>query len=116
MIFKISSLAMMRPLEKSIKNHNYYSFFRHSWADELVPVITSAQTKLSVRLSQHQAHTKSSSDNTPGRGDKFHPAAHLDPGPDGYNIYGKTGHSLTMTSVPLDTKLSMERLQDQGSD
>ena len=90
--------------------------FRHSWADELVPVITSAQTKLAVRLSQHQSHTKNSGDNIPGRGDKLHPAAHLDPGPNGYNIYGKTGLSLVMTSVPLDTKLSMERLQGQGSD
>ena len=79
-------------------------------------MITSAQLKLAVRLSQHRPHTKNSSDNTTTeRGDKFHPAAHLDPGPDGYNIYGKTGHSFALTSVPLDTKLLTERLQGQDS-
>lgn len=79
-------------------------------------MIISAQLKLAVRLSQRQPHTKNSSDNTTAEcRDKLHPAAHLDPGPDGYNIYGKMGHSFALTSVPLDTKLSMERLQGQGS-
>ena len=106
------------------KNHTYnviskLCLFRHSWADELVPVIISAQSKLAVRLSQHQPHAKNNTTSDPTttaeRGRKIHPAAHLDPGPDGYNIYGKSGHSFALTSVPLDTKLSMDRLQDQSS-
>ena len=111
-------MSVLHVIEK--KNHSYIPsksyLFRHSWANELVPVITSAQSKLAVRLSRHLPHTKNSSNNiTAERGDKLHPAAHLDPGPDGYNIYGKTGHSFALTSVPLDTKLSTERLQGQGS-
>ena len=91
---------------------------RHSWADQFVPVITSAQTKLATRLSQHsrQQPHKKDSNNDDTRKDKLHPAAHLDPGPEGYNIYGKMGHSLALTAVPLDTRLTMDRLKGQGLD
>ena len=38
------------------------------------------------------------------------PAAHLDPGPDGHNVYGKKEHALTKVEVPLDIQDSLRRL------
>lgn len=38
----------------------------------------------------------------------------MDPGPEGYNIYGKRGHSLALTSVPLDTKATLDRVSIHG--
>ena len=80
--------------------------FSHSWADQLVPVIISAQFKLSNRLADHAQEMAAS------KKEKLQPAAHLDPGPDGYNIYGKMGHSLAITSVPLDIKTTLKRASD----
>lgn len=34
----------------------------------------------------------------------IHPAAHLDPGPSGHDIYGRHGHALGLTAVGLDPK------------
>ena len=42
------------------------------------------------------------------------PAAHLDPGPEGHNIYGGVGHSLALSSVPLDTQATLQRLEGEG--
>lgn len=38
------------------------------------------------------------------------PAAHLDPGPDGHNVYGKEEHALTRVVVPLDIQDTLLRL------
>ena len=38
------------------------------------------------------------------------PAAHLDPGPEGHNVYGKTEHALTKVKVPLDIQDTLLRL------
>ena len=70
-------------------------------------MISSAQTKLANRLAQHNHELN----HLPQ--EKIQPAAHLDPGPEGYNIYGKAGHSLAMTSVPLDNNETLNRLTDQ---
>ena len=69
-------------------------------------MIHSAQTKLASRLAQHSQDLDSS------RQEKIEPAAHLDPGPDGYNIYGRMGHSLALTSVPLNTISILKRTSD----
>lgn len=43
---------------------------------------------------------------------KLEPAAHLDPGPKGYNIYGTTGHSMHLVRKELlDTKETARRLE-----
>ena len=46
------------------------------------------------------------------------PAAHLDPGPEGHNIYGGVGHALTLVSVPLDMQATRQRLEgrDRGTE
>ena len=76
----------------------------HSWADQLVPIIISAQTKLTERTFKHK-HTLLR--------EKVEPAAHLDPGPEGHNIYGKMGHALALVSVSLDTNTVLKRLNMQ---
>ncbi len=63
----------------------------HSWWEQLSPVLSAAQTKLSQRLAAHKDDLKRT---------RIHPAAHLDPGPDGYNLYGGVGHSLGLSLVP----------------
>lgn len=60
---------------------------RHSWADQLVHIISSAQSKLSERISTHTIPRCKVEI-------KLEPAAHLDPGPKGYNVYKTVGHSL----------------------
>ena len=44
------------------------------------------------------------------------PAAHLDPGPEGHNVYGKVGHALAMVSVSLDTPSTLQRLTSVGKE
>ena len=46
------------------------------------------------------------------------PAAHLDPGPEGHDIYGGVGHALTLVSVPLDMQATRQRLEgrDRGTE
>lgn len=39
------------------------------------------------------------------------PAAHLDPGPDGHDIYGSFGQALAKVSVPLDPQTVLDNLQ-----
>lgn len=34
----------------------------------------------------------------------IHPAAHLDPGPTGHDIYGRHGHALGLTAMSLDPR------------
>lgn len=77
----------------------------HSWANQIVPVIVSAQTKLTERASKHKKNVVR---------EKVEPAAHLDPGPEGHNVYGKVGHSLALVSVPLDTDTVLKRLDEQS--
>ena len=43
------------------------------------------------------------------------PAAHLDPGPEGHDVYGGVGYALALASVPLDTQATMSRLGVGGS-
>lgn len=70
-------------------------------------MLTSSQTKLADRVSKHSGAVTR---------DKLEPAAHLDPGPDGYNVYGRVGHALGLVSVPLDVDSSLKRLsQCDGS-
>ena len=90
-------------------SHTLTHTHSHSWADQLVPVICSAQSKLAHRLAQHSEEMATSQE------EKLQPAAHLDPGPDGYNVYGKMGHSLAITSVPLDTKAMLKRASNRQS-
>ena len=86
-----------------IPHHYAVAFFNcsHTWAEQLVPVLTSAQTKLADRVSRHRGAVTR---------DNLEPAAHLDPGPDGYNVYGRVGHALGLVSVPLDIDSSLKRL------
>jgi len=51
-----------------------------------VPVISLVQSKLAHRVSREKEKTSIQ--------EKLDPAAHLDPGPKGYNVYGLVGHSL----------------------
>ena len=89
----------------------FRSLYRHTWAPQLTPVICSAQDKLASRLAQHADVLAAA------KREKLPPPAHLDPGPDGYNIYGKMGHSLALTSVPLDTKATLDRVSvNEGSE
>lgn len=39
------------------------------------------------------------------------PAAHLDPGPDGHDIYGAFGQALARVCVPLDPQTVLDNLQ-----
>lgn len=75
--------------------------FSHSWADQLVPVITSAQASLSDRMAAQNF-------SNPVHHKKLDPAAHLDPGPKGYNVYGAAGFSLNL--VPK-TYLDQHKVQ-----
>lgn len=63
---------------------------RQSWSDELSPLLSVARTKLSERLVAHKDSLERA---------RIHPAAHLDPGPEGYDIYGGVGQSLAMSLV-----------------
>ena len=54
-------------------------------------MLTSAQSKLASRLSKVTVKRV-----------RIEPAAHLDPGPQGYDVYGGVGHALGLTAVPLD--------------
>ena len=84
-----------------------YFICRHSWADQIVPVLHSAQSKLSQRILSH-SHT------SPNRQDKIEPAAHLDPGPKGHDVYATVGHSLYLTpSALLDKELANHRIELQ---
>lgn len=84
-----------------------YFFSSHSWADHLVPLLESSQTKLSDRVSAHNAAE-------PVQHDKLEPAAHLDPGPRGYDVYGPIGFSLHMVpEALLDGDLVAQRLKLQ---
>lgn len=72
--------------------------FRHSWAEQLVPLLSSAQERLRERVSAHK-------NANPPVHSKLEPAAHLDPGPRGYDIYGGVGFSLSMVpEAYLDQK------------
>ena len=42
------------------------------------------------------------------------PAAHLDPGPEGHDVYGGVGHALTLVSVSLDIRATQQRLEGRG--
>lgn len=39
------------------------------------------------------------------------PAAHLDPGPDGHDIYGVIGQALARVCVPLDPQIVLDNLR-----
>ena len=39
------------------------------------------------------------------------PAAHLDPGPDGHDIYGQVGEALARVCVPLEPQTVLDNLQ-----
>ncbi len=88
-------------LQSEFNNHNYdithYTLRTHScphsysWGEQLSPVLSAAQAKLSQRLAAHKESLKRT---------RIHPAAHLDPGPNGYNLYGGVGHSLGLSLVP----------------
>ena len=69
-------------------------YFSHSWADQLVPLLESAQTKLSERVA-------TTNFNDPIHHNRLEPAAHLDPGPKGYNLYGLVGFSLHLVPAKL---------------
>lgn len=43
------------------------------------------------------------------------PAAHLDPGPDGHDIYGPTGQALARVCVSLDPQTVLDNLQIEQS-
>ncbi len=43
------------------------------------------------------------------------PAAHLDPGPGGHDVYGGVGHSLGLSSVPLDTLATLQRIKPRDT-
>ena len=43
------------------------------------------------------------------------PAAHFDPGSEGHDIYGKTGHALARVCVPLQPQTVLDRLQMEDS-
>ena len=43
------------------------------------------------------------------------PAAHLDPGPRGHDVYGAVGHSLALSCVPMDPSLTRQRLGGRGT-
>ena len=43
------------------------------------------------------------------------PAAHFDPGSEGHDIYGKTGHALARVCVPLQPQTLLDRLQTEDS-
>jgi hypothetical protein len=92
-------------LTKEIKFIIAHFYSSHSWANQLVPVLTSAQVKLSDRVSFHKDAERL-------QNDKLEPAAHLDPGPKGYNIYGGIGFSLSMVpKVLLDKSELTKRLE-----
>ncbi len=88
--------------------HKIFPFFcSYSWADQLVPLLESAQAKLSERVAACNSAE-------PIHHDKLEPAAHLDTGPKGYDLYGVVGFSLHL--VPehlLDKERVAKRLQLQ---
>lgn len=59
-----------------------------------MPILSSAQSNLSDRIATHNF-------SRPIRHEKLEPAAHLDPGPKGYNVYGSVGFSLHLVSDDL---------------
>ncbi len=65
------------------------SLHRQCWSSVLSPVLSVARTNLSQRLTAHKELDKT----------RIHPAAHLDPGPEGYDIYHGVGHSLGLSLV-----------------
>ena len=67
-----------------------------------MPVISITQSRLASRVNRERERTAIAS--------KLEPAAHLDPGPKGYNIYGSVGHSLfTVPAKYLETDLTKGR-------
>ena len=74
----------------------------HSWGDQLVPVIKLVQARLTSRVEREKKKTTIE--------EKLDPAAHLDPGPKGYNVYGVVGHSLfTVPAKYLEEDLTQGR-------
>lgn len=67
-------------------------------------MLSSAQARLSTRVSSHKCPQ-------PLPHDKLEPAAHLDPGPKGYDIYGGVGFSLCLVpKAYLDKKEVSKRV------
>ena len=60
-----------------------------------------------TQYSSHMTHT-----HTPHT--VLEPAAHLDPGPEGHDVYGGVGHALTLVSVSLDIRATQQRLEGRG--
>lgn len=83
--------------------------YSHSWADQLVPLLNSAQTKLSERISAHREFQ-------PLQHKKLDPAAHLDPGPSGYDVYGGAGFSFQMVpDLLLDNSALVKRAEENAA-
>ena len=70
-----------------------------------MPLLKQSQEELLLRLSAHR-YTRKGQTLPPD----IHPAAHLDPGPTGHDIYGKHGHALGLTTVDIDPKEAEGRL------
>ena len=60
-------------------------------------------------LVAHHTHTHTHTHHT-----VLEPAAHLDPGPEGHDVYGGVGHALTLVSVPLDMRATQQRLEGRS--
>ena len=75
-----------------------------------MPLLESAQAKLSARVSANNSAD-------PIHHNKLEPAAHLDPGRKGYDVYGAVGFSLHLVpELLLDKQVVAKRLKLQESE
>ncbi|CAI7994023.1 Cilia- and flagella-associated protein 54 [Geodia barretti] len=72
----------------------------------MLPIILEGQARLARRVTEHSSDLQRKA---------IEPAAHFDPGSEGHDIYGKTGHALARVCVPLQPQTVLDRLQTTDS-